>query len=152
MAEKRPWVCEQSYILRPEHMNCNNRLFGGHMMMWIDDAAGVAARRYCGRNITTACVDNLDFLAGAFVNETIVLYATVTYVGRTSMEVTVHTYSEKLDGSRTLINVAHLVEVALDDEGKACRIEPFVPETEEEKRNWEEGRLRYEARKAQISR
>lgn len=144
----RSCSCEQSYILRPEHMNGNGRLFGGQLMMWIDDIAGIAARRYCKRNITTAGIDNLDFLAGAFTNETIVLNASVTYVGKTSMEVTVKTYAETLDGTRTLTNVAHLVEVAIDERGNACPVPPFEPETEEEKEEWARGKLRYEARAA----
>lgn len=143
----RSCSCEQSYIVRNEHINGNGRLFGGQLLMWIDDIAGVTARRYCGKNITTACIDNLEFLAGAYQNETIVLNAAITYVGKTSMEVTVKTYCETLDGERTLINVAHLVEVALNKDGQASKVPPFEPETDEEKAEWERGRLRYEARK-----
>lgn len=143
--------CEQSYIVRNEHINGGGRLFGGQLLMWIDDIAGVTARRYSGKNITTACIDNLDFLAGAYLNETIVLNAAITYVGRTSMEVTVKTYCETLDGERTLINVAHLVEVALNKDGKASAVPPFEPQTDEEKREWEAGRQRHEARKHRLS-
>ena len=50
------------------------------------------------------------------------------YVGNTSMEVRVDTYREALDGTRTMINRAYVVMVALDEEGKTgnfCSI--FIP-------------------------
>jgi len=138
---------EQTYIIRPEHMNSQGRLFGGQLLMWIDEVAGIAARRYCKGNVTTACVDGLNFIAGAHFNDTVTLTAGVTFVGKTSMEVTVLTYSEKLDGEPELINEAHLVEVALDKNEHPVEVPPFVPTTPEAKEAFEKGRLRYELRK-----
>jgi len=133
---------EQSYIIRPEHLNSQGRLFGGQLMMWIDEIAGIAARRYCKCEITTACVDGLDFIEGAHYNDTLVLTAGVTFVGNTSLEVTVYTYSEKLDGSRKLINIAHITEVALDKDEKPTKVQPFVPTTPEAIEAFEQGRMR----------
>jgi len=138
---------EQTFIIRPQHMNAQGRLFGGQLLMWIDEVAGVAARRYCKGNVTTACVDNLNFLGGAHFNDTLILTAGVTFVGKTSMEVTVLTYTEKLDGSLKLINEAHLVEVALDEKEKPKEVPRFTPTTPEAKEAFEKGRIRYEMRK-----
>lgn len=138
---------EQTYIIRPEHMNAQNRLFGGQLMLWIDEIAGIAARRYCKGDVTTACIDDLHFIDSAHLNDTITLTAGVTYVGTTSMEVTVYTYKEKLDGEPILINEAHLVEVALDKNEKPCPVEKFTPTAPEAIEAFEKGRLRYELRK-----
>ena len=46
-------------MLRHEDMNGSDRLFGGRLMEWIDDAAGIAARRHAGTAITTVAVDTL---------------------------------------------------------------------------------------------
>ena len=117
--------------------HCNGyrrpRLFGGQMVAWIDVIAAIAARRYAHAVVTTVCVDNLTFIRPAYLNDTLVQEAMVTWTGRTSMEVRVDSYVEKLDGTRELINRAYSVFVALDDDDKPTPVPPFVPETFEEK-------------------
>ena len=120
--------------------HCNGykkpRLFGGQIMAWIDIVGAVAARRYTQKAVTTVCIDNLNFLNPAYLNDTVVQEATVTWTGRTSLEVRVDSLVEKLDGSRELINRAYVVFVALDDEDKPTPIPQFVPETLEEKQEY----------------
>ena len=54
---------ETFHIIMPENMNDSGRLFGGRLMAWIDDAAGIAAIRHCGRAVTTVSLEVQD-LAG----------------------------------------------------------------------------------------
>lgn len=129
---------EQVQILLFDTMNGNNRLFGGRLMEWIDIVAAVTARRHCGKNVTTAAVDSLRFTAPAFINDTVILSGYITYAGKTSMEICVRTYVENLDGSRREINKAILVLVAIDEDGNPVPVPPVIPETEEEKREYEE--------------
>jgi acyl-CoA hydrolase len=99
-------------------MNGQGRLFGGRLMEWIDEAAGIAARRHCGGNVTTACVDQLVFHHPAFRNDVVVIDARVTYVGRSSLEVRVDSYVEDIArATRNLINRAYLTEVFVGDDG-----------------------------------
>ena len=100
---------EQVQIIMPQHVNGAHRLFGGQLMAWIDVAAAVAARRHAGRPVTTASVDELSFLHAANIDDTVVLAARVTYVGRTSMEVRVDTYVERLNGQRCLLYTSRCV-------------------------------------------
>ena len=103
-------------------MNGENRLFGGRLMEWIDEAAGIAARRHCGGSVTTACVDSLVFKNPAYLNEIVVIDAYVTYVGRTSLEVRVDSYVEDVaTGERKQINVAYLTEVCVGPDEKPLR-------------------------------
>ncbi len=115
----------------------NPRLFGGQLMSWIDVIGAVAAQRYAGTTVTTVCVDNLTFLKPAFLGNTIVQKAYVTWTGHTSLEVRVDTYVENFSGERDLTNVAYLVFVALDEESKPTPVPEFVPETDEEKAEFE---------------
>ena len=140
-------------LVLASHCNGNPqpRLFGGQLMSWIDIIGGVAAQRYAAKPITTACVDNLSFLRPAFLGDTIVQKAYVTWTGRTSLEVRVDTYVENLQGQREMSNVAYLVFVALDEDGKPAPVPPFVPETEEEKEEWAQAERRREIRLAGIS-
>ena len=99
-------VVETVHMVRPNHLNASGRLFGGVLMQWIDEVAGLVAKRHARMNVTTASVDNLKFLHGAYQRDVIVIIGKATYIGRTSMEVKVDTYIEANDGSRTLINRA----------------------------------------------
>lgn len=138
----------QVQLIMPAHVNSSNRLFGGQLMAWIDVVASVEARRHTRRPVITACVDHLDFLEAARLGELICLEASVTWTGRTSLEVLAESYVESMSGSRTLINRAYLVFVALDEGGEPTTFPAFVPETEEEKREWDAAVLRKEHRKA----
>ena len=46
-------------------------------------------------------------------------------------------FVEHLDGTRTLVNRAFAVYVALDENDKPTPVPPFIPETEEEQADWE---------------
>ena len=138
---------EQIQILMPEHINGAGRLFGGKLVEWIDVVASVAARRHSGCNVITAAIDNLQFKAGAYVNDTLVLIGRVTQVGHTSMEVRVDTYVESLNGTRSVVNRAYLVLVALDEQGHPTPVPGLLLETESARAEWEPGERRQELRK-----
>ncbi len=135
-------------ILMPAAMNGYERLFGGQLIQWIDVVAAVVARRHSGCEVTTACVDNLVFQAPAHVNDTLYMEGRVTWVGRTSMEVRVDTYVESLGGARRAVNRAYLVMVALDKTThKPTPVPGLILETQEEREEWDAGRLRQLRRK-----
>ena len=121
-------------IVMPQHCNgyAKPRLFGGQIMAWIDVVGAVAARRYTGKAVTTVCIDNLNFLKPAYLNDTVVQEAYVTWTGRTSLEVRVDSMVERLDGSREMINRAYGVFVALDENDQPAAVPPYQPETTEE--------------------
>lgn len=138
---------EQVQILTQGNLNGYKRLFGGKLMEWIDIVAAVTARRHSGKNVTTAAIDSLEFTDAAYANDTIVLVGTVTYVGRTSMEICVKTYIEALNGNRRLINKAYVIMVALDENEKPTEVPGLICETEEEKCQFRQGAERNAARK-----
>lgn len=138
---------EQSYIVRAQHINGYGRLFGGILVQWIDEIAGIVGKRHAGAEITTVAIDNIYFKLPAYSNDVVVLRGKVTYVGRTSIEVRVDTYTEKLDGQRRLINHAYVVMVAIDEEGRTLEVPGLVIESEQQQWEWESGKRRYELRK-----
>ena len=137
---------EQVQILLPEHINGYNRLFGGQLMQWIDVVAAVVARRHSNRNVTTASIDNLQFKAAAHVNDTIVLFGQITYVGHTSMEVRVDAYTEALGGQKQLVNTAYFTLVALDEKERPVRVPRLICETDEDEEEYKAGAKRKEHR------
>ena len=146
-----PDITTSVQIVLPQHCNGYKkpRLFGGQIMAWIDIVGAVAARRYTQRAVTTVCVDNLNFLNPAYLNDTVVQEAVVTWTGRTSLEVRVDSYVEQLDGQRKPVNRAYVVFVALDDQDNPAEVPPFTPETDAEKREYAAA---LERRKIRLSR
>lgn len=142
-------ITEITKLIQYRDINGGNRLFGGRLMEWIDEAAGVAGMRHCGANVVTLMVDSLKFKHGAHINDIVVLIAKVTYVGRTSMEVRVDTYVEdKPTGIRRAINHAYLTCVRVDDDGKPIPIDYGIrPTTISEQIEYEGAQKRIAIRK-----
>ncbi len=131
-------LVETVHMIRPNHLNAAGRLFGGMLMQWLDEVAGLVAKRHTRANVITASVDNLRFIHGAYAGEMVVIIGRVTYVGNTSMEVRVDTYVENLDdGKRHPINRAYFTMVALDEKDRPRRVPRLRISTEEEKAEWE---------------
>ncbi len=147
-------LVETVHIVQQSHLNGANRLFGGILMQWIDEVAAIVAKRHCNGNVTTASVDNLTFLKGAHANDLIVIKGKMTWVGNSSMEVCVDTYVENRQGERNRINNAHLILIALDDNGKPMTVPRLILQTEDEHLAWEHGeerqRIRVERKKNKL--
>lgn len=137
---------ETVHMVRPNHLNAAGRLFGGILMQWLDDVAGLVAKRHSRSNIITASVDNLRFIQGAYQKDVIVIIGKVTYVGHTSMEIRVDTYVENIEGMRFPINRAYFTMVALDENDKPKKVPRLILESEEEKAEWEAAKKRRDMR------
>lgn len=129
-------VTQHVEIVLPQHVNANNRLFGGQLMAWIDIVAAVEARRHAHREVTTVSVDNLRFIRPAHLNDIVRMEARVTWTGRTSLEVRVDTFVESLTGETEQVNCAYLAFVALNEHGKPTPVQEFKPITDEERAEW----------------
>ena len=140
-------MTETIHMVMPSHLNGANRLFVGILMQWIDETAGIVAMRHSQTNVTTAAVDNLKFIKGAYQNDLVVVRGKVTYVGRTSMEVRVDTYVESLDGIRRPINRAYFVMVAIDENDRPTPVPKLIVETPQEEAEWETAQIRNKMRK-----
>lgn len=149
MKEKRmeDSITEQSHLLMSGDLNGAGRLFGGRLLQWIDEVAGITAKRHAESNIITAAIDNLQFKKGAYINDVVVVIGRVTYVGRTSMEVRVDSYVEDLEGYRTPINRAYFTMVSMDENDKPKEVPRLIVETESERAEWEGAKRRIELRK-----
>ena len=140
-------LVETVHMVRPNHLNAAGRLFGGILMQWLDEVAGLVAKRHTRANVITASVDNLKFIHGAYKGEMVVIIGKVTYVGNTSLEVRTDTYVENLeDGTRHPINRAYFTMVALDENDRPKRVPRLAVGTESEKAEWEAAGKRREMR------
>ena len=138
---------ETVHLVRPNHLNGASRLFGGILMQWIDEVAGIVAKRHSMCNVTTASVDNLTFLKGAYNGDMVVIKGKMTWVGSSSMEVCVDTYVENRLGERDRINNAHFMMVALDEQDQPVKVPRLILQTEDEELAWAHGEERQRIRK-----
>ncbi|MBE5997644.1 MAG: acyl-CoA thioesterase [Lachnospiraceae bacterium] len=141
-------LTEVTHILFPRSLNDMGRLYGGQLLEWLDELAGIVARRHCGGSVVTASIDRLDFKEGARQGDMVYIRGYLTYAGTTSMEVRMDSYVENIsDGSRHMINTAFFVMVAVDEEGSPTKVPPLIIEGVSEQAEWEAAKRRMELRK-----
>jgi acyl-CoA hydrolase len=139
---------ESRYLIMPHQANPHGTVFGGVIVAWIDMVAAMAAQRHCGKEVVTAGIDSLAFKEPIRIGDHVVLRASVNYVSRTSMEVGVRvTREDPYTGEEAVATTAHLTFVALDENKKPTPAPPIQPETDQEKRRYENAKLRVRARK-----
>ena len=139
---------EMAQVMFPMDANIAGNVHGGTIMKLIDTAAGIAALRHCRTNVVTASMDQLDFHEPVFMGELLILRASINYVGSTSMEIGVKVDAEDLkEGKVRHTNSAYVTMVSLDENRKPTPAPKIVPETDDEKRRFEEGKIRAQQRK-----
>ncbi|MBB64999.1 MAG: acyl-CoA thioesterase [Waddliaceae bacterium] len=132
----------------PQHANPLKTLFGGVLVSWIDQVAGMVAVRYGASPAVTASIDHIDFQKPIYVGDILILKASVNYVGRTSMEVGVAVSIENpYSGDEYQATKAFLTFVSLDENRQPRPVPRLLPETEEEKRRYRHAQMRAEARR-----
>lgn len=138
---------EQSYIIMPKHINQNGHLFGGQLVAWIDETAGLVALRHSQSMVVTASIDKLVFISSVKIKDIVVLNTYITYTGRTSMEIKVDSYVWKLDGTRKLINEAYVSMVTANEDFRPVEVPGLILDTAKEKEIYQAGYERYQRRK-----
>ncbi|MBS1713999.1 MAG: acyl-CoA thioesterase [Armatimonadetes bacterium] len=133
-------------IMTPNDANFLGKVFGGSLLALIDLCASATAQKFCGLVSVTASFDRVDFHDPIEIGELVTLTGRISYVGRTSMEVTIDVESTNLrTGTSRHTNTARVTMVALKD-GKPSPVPRLVCETREEKVRFLEGRFRREVR------
>ena len=140
-------IVTMTELVLPHHTNQLGNLLGGELMHWIDICAAVSAAKHSQHVCVTASVDRIDFHHPIKLGNVVTLTASVNRAFRTSMEVGVEVYAELLtEGTKVHTNSAYLTFVSVDENGKPVETFEIVPETDEEKRRFEEALKRRENR------
>jgi len=146
----RESAVETRYLLMPNQANPSGTAFGGESVAWMDMVAGMAAYRHAGQEVVTVSIDTLSFLAPVHVGEQVLLKASVNFVGRTSLEVGIRVIKDdSTRGTQVVATTAYMTFVALDENHKPAELPRLLPETDEEKRRFEQGKQRFLERKKQ---
>ncbi|MEV5485427.1 MULTISPECIES: acyl-CoA thioesterase [Streptomyces] len=133
-----------SHIMTAVDTNLLGTVHGGVIMKLVDDAAGAVAGRHSGGPAVTASMDEMVFLEPVRIGDLVHVRAQVNWTGRSSMEVGVRVLAERWNESSPAQQVgsAYLVFAAVDEQGKPRRVPEVVPETEQDKRRYQEAQIR----------
>lgn len=150
MSEARP-VSDSRVVMTemvlPSHTNSLGSIFGGVVMSWIDIAAAIAAQRHARRQVVTASIDALHFVAPVYKGWIVNLKASVNFAAKTSMEIGVRVDAENpITGEKFHTASAYLTFVALDEHFKPTEVPAVIAETSDEKRRFERALQRRQKR------
>lgn len=145
---------ERTEVIFPNDANAIGNLFGGKLMQLIDVVGAIAAVRHSRAIVVTASMDHLDFVAPVHVGEFLILKASVNRAFKTSMEVGVKAMVEDVLGNKGMRHVAsaYLTYVALDMFGKKLEVPQVLPETDHQKRRFEDAANRRAMRTDEVQR
>ncbi|MFE1264831.1 acyl-CoA thioesterase [Streptomyces albogriseolus] len=133
-----------SHIMTHNDTNLLGTVHGGVIMKLVDDAAGAVAGRHSGGPAVTASMDEMAFFEPVRVGDLVHVKAQVNWTGRTSMEVGVRVLAERWNESTpaTHVGSAYLVFAAVDADGKPRRVPQVLPETDRDRRRYQEAQIR----------
>jgi acyl-CoA hydrolase len=107
-------------------------------MHWIDITAALSAAKLNNGICVTASVDRIDFHHAIKLGDAVTLKSSVNRVFNTSMEVGVKVFAQSFRKNTSVhSNTAYLTFVSVDESGKPIKAIEVKPETENEKRRYE---------------
>lgn len=134
-------------VMMPTDANIAGNVFGGTILKMIDEVSGLVAVRHSNSNVVTASIEHMDFLWPVHIGDLLSMDAKLTYVGRSSMEVTVRVISEDLvTGETHYAGDSVVTLVALDRDGHTTQVPRLLLETAEQKKLAAEGEQRRKQR------
>ena len=144
---------EMTHLVLPNDANPLGALLGGTLMHWIDLAGALAAHRHARSYVVTASIEHLDFLVPVQVGDLVVLRSSINRAFHSSMEVGVKVWVENyLAGTLRHVSSAYLTFVAVDQHSRHLPVPPAVPETDEQRRRYEDAARRRDARNSERER
>lgn len=147
------------YVLREQYRNPWNEIRMGKLLEDLDALAGTISFKHCSNDdsttrpllLVTASVDKMVLKKPIRVDTDLKIVGSVTWVGRSSMEIqleVIQSNQDTSDPSDSLALIANFTFVARDSKtGKSAIINQISPDTEKERLLWEEAEERSQIRK-----
>ncbi|XP_047319208.1 acyl-coenzyme A thioesterase 2, chloroplastic-like [Impatiens glandulifera] len=145
------------FILREQYRNPWNEIRMGKLLEDLDALAGTISFKHCSDNdsttrplvLVTASVDKMVLKKPIQIDNDVKIVGAVTWVGRSSLEIQLEVTQSSSDlDSDSIALIANFTFVARDKiTGKSAPVNKISPETENEKRVWEEAEERNKMRK-----
>ncbi len=136
-----------SVLMTPDKANFTGNVHGGDLLKYLDQVAFACASRYCGHYVVTLSVDQVLFKHPIPVGSLVTFLASVNYTGKTSMEIGIKVISEDIQkGIATHSNSCFFTMVAIDENKRPTPVPPRNPQSDLEKRRYNDGQRRRDIR------
>ncbi len=102
-------------LIKPGDLNANNTLFGGALLKWIDEEAGIyAMTKLDSKQVVTKFISEIDFVNSAKQGDVIEIGLEYQAIGRTS--ITFSCMVRNVFTQKTIIAIEKLVFVKIDSQ------------------------------------
>jgi len=103
-------------LIKPENLNARNTLFGGALLRWIDEEAGIyAMTKLDTKNVVTKYMSEINFVSSAQQGDVIEIGLGFNKVGRTSISFSCEV--RNVFTKQTIIKIENIVFVKVDSNG-----------------------------------
>ena len=101
-------------LIRPSDLNANNTLFGGSLLKWIDEEAGIyAMSKLNSRKVVTKYMSEIDFVSSATQADVIEIGLEFVSIGMSS--ITFRCEVRNRFKEKTIIRIEKIVFVNVDE-------------------------------------
>jgi acyl-CoA hydrolase len=136
-----------SELMIPAYANFGGKIHGGILLSLMDKVAFACASKHCGGYCVTVSVEGVEFLQPVEVGEMVTMYASVNYVGNSSMLVGIRIIAENFyQGTVKHTNTSYFTMVAKGEDGKPRKVPALILESRDEVRRFLEAIKRKELR------
>ncbi len=120
-------------LMIPAYANFGGKIHGGILLSLMDKVAYACASKHSGTYCVTVSVDKVEFLQPVEVGELVSLYASVNYVGRSSMIVGIRVEAQNVKiGKIKHTNSCYFTMVAKDDDNQPTEVPALILENDEQ--------------------
>jgi uncharacterized protein (TIGR00369 family) len=120
-------------LMIPAYANFGGKIHGGILLSLMDKVAYACASKHAGSYCVTVSVDKVEFLQPVEVGELVSLFASVNYVGKTSMIVGIRVEAQNVKIGKTKhTNSCYFTMVAKDDDNQPTEVPALILENDEE--------------------
>ena len=129
-------------LMTPDMANFMGNVHGGTILKLLDQVAYACASRHAGSYVVTLSVDQVTFRESIHVGELVTFLASINYTGNTSLGIGIKVIAENRTHVARHANRCYFTMVAVDEAGKPTAVPPLTPSTLNERRRFEEAKLR----------
>jgi len=100
----------------PKHLNINQSVFGGDVLVWMEKVALACARRFLkNNNVATIMMNRIFFKKPLYITDFLDMKARVVYVRKFSLEVEIDVSIERKDGQQVSSHTGYFTMIQFNN-------------------------------------
>ena len=124
-------------LMIPSYANFGGKIHGGILLSLMDKVAYACASKHAGNYCVTVSVDNVEFLQPVDVGEMVSMFASVNYVGNSSLVIGIKVIAEDFKiGTVKHTNTSYFTMVAKDENGQVTQVPGLILESKDDARRF----------------